>query len=80
VESDENYPIVRLTNSTGNVYYCRTSNWSSVGVNGGVVLQTVNFTLNPAVTAGNYVLTVVGAGIPSFPVFVNITHNEVNGL
>jgi hypothetical protein len=79
-ESDENYPIVRLTSSTGNVYYCRTSNWSTVGVDGGAALQTVNFTLNPAVTAGNYALTVVGAGIPSFPVFVNITQNEVNGI
>jgi hypothetical protein len=47
---------------------------------GGAALQTVNFTLNPAVTAGNYALTVVGAGIPSFPVFVNITQNEVNGI
>lgn len=79
-ESDENYPIVRLTSSTGNVYYCRTSNWSTVSVDGGAALQTVNFTLNPAVTAGNYALTVVGAGIPSFPVFVNITQNEVNGI
>jgi hypothetical protein len=80
VESDENYPIVRLTSLTGDVYYCRTSNWSTVGVNGGAALQTVNFTLNPVVTAGNYALTVVGAGIPSFPVFVNITQNEVNGI
>ena len=80
VESDENYPIVRLTSSIGNVYYCRTSNWSTVGVNGGMALQTVNFTLNSAVTAGNYELTVVGAGIPSFPVFVNITQHEVNGI
>jgi hypothetical protein len=80
VESDENYPIVRLMSSTGNVYYCRTSNWSTVGVNGGMALQTVNFTLNSAVTAGNYELIVVGAGIPSFPIFVNITQHEVNGI
>jgi len=42
--------------------------------------QTVNFTLNTAVTAGNYELTVIGAGIPSFPVFVSITPHEVNGI
>jgi hypothetical protein len=79
-ESDENYPLIRLTSSTGNVYYCRTSNWSTVGVDGSTALQTVNFTLNPAVIAGNYALTVVGAGIPSFPVFVNIKQNEVGSL
>jgi len=80
VQSDENYPIVRLTSSIGNVYYCRTSNWSTVSVNGGMALQTVNFTLNTAVTAGNYELTVVGSGIPSFPIFVNITQHEINGI
>ena len=79
-EGDENYPLVRLMSSTGNVYYCRTSNWSTVGVDGGATLQTVNFTLNRVVTAGNYALTVVGAAIPSLPVFVNIKQSEVDGL
>jgi hypothetical protein len=79
-EMDENYPIVRLTDSTGKVYYCRTSNWTTVGVNGGTNIESVNFTLNAEVTAGNYALTAVGAGIPSFPVFVNFTQSEVNGL
>ena len=81
VENDSNFPIVRLTTATGNVYYCRTSNWSSVGVDGGDPgTQTVNFTLNSGVTAGNYAVTVVGAGIPSFPSFINITQDEVSGL
>lgn len=79
VESDENYPIVRLMTPTGNVYYCRTTNWSSTAVAGGSTVQTVNFTLNPAVTPGNYVLVVSGAGISSFPLFVNITQAQVNG-
>jgi hypothetical protein len=77
VESDENYPIVRLVNLSGNVYYCRTTNWSSTAVGGGSALQTVNFTLNPAVTAGNYSLIVSGAGISSFPLAMNITEAEV---
>jgi hypothetical protein len=77
-EMDENYPIVRLV-AAGKTYYCRTTNWSSVGVATGSTPQTVNFTLNPAVTAGNYVLIVSGAGISSFPVAVNITQAEVNG-
>jgi Galactose oxidase, central domain len=79
VESDENYPIVRLVNSTGNVYYCRATNWSSTAVAGGSTPQTVDFTLNPAVTTGNYFLIVSGAGISSFPLAVNITQEEVNG-
>jgi hypothetical protein len=79
VESDENYPIVRLVNTTGSVYYCRTTNWSSTAVAGGSAPQTVDFTLNPAVTPGNYVLVSSGAGISSFPLAINITQAEVNG-
>lgn len=79
VESDENYPIVRLVNSTGNVYYCRTTNWSSTAVGSDNSPQTVNFTLNPAVAPGNYVLIVSGAGISSFPLPLNITQAQVNG-
>lgn len=79
VESDENFPIVRLTNATG-VFYARTTNWSSVDVGGGLGLQTVDFTLHPGMTPGNYSLVVIGAGISSFPVFVNITGLEVADL
>src|SRR5438067_11249019 len=28
-ENDTNYPIVRLTSSTGHVYYARSYNWNS---------------------------------------------------
>jgi hypothetical protein len=78
-ESDENYPIVRLVNSTGNVYYCRTTTWGSTAVGGDDSPQTVNFTLNPAVAPGNYVLIVSGAGISSFPLPLNVTQAQVNG-
>ena len=79
-QMDSNYPIIRMTNATGNVYYARTTNWSSTNVDGGTTPETVNFTLNPAITPGNYVLIVSGAGISSFPVFINITAAEVAGL
>ena len=79
VQNDENYPIVRLTNASGHVFYCRTTNWSLTGVGTGTVPETVNFTLNPSVTPGNYTVVVSGAGIASFPVFINITQAEVNG-
>ncbi len=78
-EMDENYPIVSLVNSSGNTYYCRTTNWSSVGVATGTTPETTNFTLNPAVTPGAYTLYLSGAGItsPGFP--ITITQGEVNG-
>lgn len=76
-QMDENYPIVRLENpATGNVYYCRTANWDSVRV-GSNRPETVDFTLNPAVTPGRYELTVVGAGIASRPFRIRIRTDEV---
>lgn len=81
-QMDTNYPLVRLTatDGSGKVYYAKTTNWSSVAVGGGLTApQTVNFTLNPALTTpGNYALAVGGAGIASLPVFVNITQAEIN--
>jgi hypothetical protein len=69
-----------MTSFTGNVYYARTTNWSSTGVDGGSSPETVNFTLNPALPAGNYSVVVTGAGIASFPLLLNVTAAEVAGL
>ena len=66
-EMDENYPIIRLVNGAGTTYYARTTNWSYVGVAGGVTPQTVNFRLSPSVPSGAYSLIVSGAGISSAP-------------
>jgi hypothetical protein len=79
VESDSNYPIVKMTNFAGQVFYGRTTNWTNYGVDGGLTQnQTVTFTLNPLVTAGNYLLTVSGAGIMSNPIVVSITAAQLN--
>jgi len=67
VETDENYPIIGFTKA-GNVYYARTTNWSYIGVAGGALPQTVDFTLNPAMPAGAYSMIVSAAGISSNPV------------
>ncbi len=78
-QMDTNFPIVRLVSGTGSVFYARTTNWTNYGVGTGTAPQTVNFTLNPTlVTPGNYSVIVSGAGISSFPVFVNITQAEIN--
>ena len=81
-QMDTNYPIVRFvaTDGSGNVFYAKTTNWSSVAVGGGITTpQTVTVTLNPAMTTpGNYAMIVGGAGISSLPTIVNITQAEIN--
>jgi hypothetical protein len=69
-QMDSNYPIVRLTDGAGNVYYARTYNWSSTGVQTGNTPVSTEFTLPQEVhTPGNYSLVVVANGIASNPVF-----------
>ncbi len=77
-QMDANYPIIRMVNSSGNVFYARTSDWSKIAV-GDAGRETVEFTLNPGVTPGDYALIVSGAGISSFPTFIHITEREVKG-
>ena len=62
---DENYPIIRLLSSSGNVYFATTSNWSRMGVATGSLSETVNFALPSGIPAGSYSLYVTGAGIVS---------------
>ena len=81
-QMNSNYPIIRMVSGSGNVYYARTTNWSKISVDGGHgkdSAETVNFTLNPGVTAGHYELIVSGAGISSFPTVIHITEKEVKG-
>jgi hypothetical protein len=77
-QMDSNYPIIRMADSHGDVLYARTSNWSKIAV-GEDGLETVDFTPNPEVTPGNYVLIVSGAGISSFPFPIEIKSGEVKG-
>lgn len=70
-QMDSNYPLVRLTDSAGDVYYARTYNWSSTSVMTGSRSVTTEFTL-PAILrergAVTYSLVVVANGISSDPV------------
>jgi hypothetical protein len=77
-QMDSNYPIIRMVTPTGKVYYARSYNWSAVSVAGGSTPETVNFTLNPGLTPGNYLVYVSGAGISSFPIVLNVTSAELN--
>jgi hypothetical protein len=81
-QMNSNYPIIRMVSGSGNVYYARTTNWSKIGIDGGHgkdSAETVNFTLNPGLTAGHYKLIVSGAGISSNPIDIHITDDEVGG-
>jgi hypothetical protein len=75
-QMDENYPVLRMTDTSGNVYYCRTTNWSTKGVATGNEPESVNFTLNPSMPAGTYSAVVTGAGISSQPFSVTVTPTQ----
>jgi len=79
VESNENFPIVRLQNSSGLVFYCRSTDWTSTGV-GNVGQESLKFNLNPAVTPGTYQLTVSAGGISSSPVLIRINDEELQSI
>jgi hypothetical protein len=57
-QMNSNYPLVRLTNSAGNVYYMRTYNWSSTSVMTGNKLESTEFTNSAGLPPGNYSLVV----------------------
>jgi hypothetical protein len=68
LQMDSNYPLVRLSDSTGNVYYARTYNWSSTGVMTGSKPESTEFILPSGMPAGTYSLVVAANGISSSPV------------
>jgi hypothetical protein len=68
-----NYPIVRLA-AGGNVFYCRTFNHSTLGVNTGTVVHSTHVNIPATAPAGSATLTVIANGIPSDPVNVNLSH------
>jgi len=72
-EMASNYPIVRLTDASGNVFYARTFNWNNTGVATGILKETVEFTLPAGITPGDYSLEVIGCGIASNPVSFTVT-------
>lgn len=67
-QMDSNYPLVRLTNSLGNVYYEQTYNWSSTSVMTGSAVETTEFTNSAGLPPGTYSLVVTVNGNSSDPV------------
>ena len=61
-QMNENYPIVWLQNSAGQVFYAATGGWSYTGVGEGTA-DTVDFTLPSTLPNGTYTLFESGAGV-----------------
>jgi len=72
-ESATNYPLVRITNkATGNVFYARTHDHSTMAVATGSLAVSTNFDVPANTDTGASKLVVVANGIPSKPVRVTI--------
>ena len=70
-----NYPIVRLeATGSSNVYYCRTSAYSTMGLQTGTIIHTCNFTVPASVPLGTYCLRVIANGIRSACRRVGVTN------
>jgi hypothetical protein len=67
IQMDSNYPLVRLRDVAGNVYYARTFNWSTSSVMTGNRPVTTEFSVSTNVPSGIYSLVVVANGINSDP-------------
>src|SRR5262249_24322655 len=66
--------------STGNVYYARTSNWSSTGIATGSTPVSTQFVLPSGLPAGTFSLSVIANGIASAPVsFTNGLYWDPDG-
>ncbi len=63
--SSSNYPIVKVTTSTGAVTYARTSNWSSTGVATGNTPVTTQYNLTAGSFIGGRLISVSANGISS---------------
>jgi Galactose oxidase, central domain len=71
-----NFPLVRMTNnSSGNVYYAHTYNWTPGRLMTGTDILATEFALPSNLPAGSYSLVVVAVGNPSAP--VSFTYSPV---
>ncbi|MGB8858951.1 MAG: kelch repeat-containing protein [Ilumatobacteraceae bacterium] len=61
-----NYPIVRLESTTSSdVHYCRTFDFSTMGLNTGTIVHTCRVAVPSSVPLGSYCLRVIANGIAS---------------
>ena len=76
-----NYPIVRLTSSTGVVKYAKTFNWTpGVSKAADTTLTTVQFTLPTGLADGTYQLATIANGIASVSAQATIVGNVITNV
>ena len=71
-QMNSDYPVARITNAAGNVFYCRTYNWSTCDLMTGTNVVTTEMTLPAGLLAGTYPLFVTANGISSTPYSLSI--------
>jgi hypothetical protein len=72
-----NYPIVRMVNTnTAEVFYARTHDHSTMGIQTGAVIHTTHFTVPVSAPLGPYRLCVIANGISSDCITVAVTHKR----
>ena len=71
-----NYPIFRLSNTSGQVVYLRSSNFSTMGVATGSAIVSADVTVPTGVPSGSWSLVAVANGIASDPVSVTIAAQD----
>ncbi|HXE51713.1 MAG TPA: hypothetical protein VN541_01815, partial [Tepidisphaeraceae bacterium] len=71
-QMNSNYPMVRLTGSTGQVYYARSFNWSSTGVQTGSTPVSTEFALPVGIPSDTYTTNVAVNGFVSAPTTINV--------
>jgi hypothetical protein len=69
-----NYPIVRLeATSSSDVYYCRTSDFSTMGLQTGTAVHSCSFTVPSSAPLGSYRIVVIANGIASAGTSISAT-------
>jgi hypothetical protein len=76
-----NYPIVRLeSTSSSRLVYCRTFDFSTMGLQTGTVVHTCRFTVPASTPTGSYRLVVIANGIRSKACRVTVTSKWLKEL
>jgi hypothetical protein len=79
LERATNYPLVRITDTgTGDVFYARTHDHSTMGVATGSKTVSTNFDVPAGMETGASSLVVVANGIPSNPVSVTVQYDRLS--
>jgi hypothetical protein len=72
-QNASDYPIARITNSTGRVQYCKTYNFSSRSVMSGTNIMSTEMRLPGGLLPGTYPLVISANGNISAPYSLSIT-------